>query len=260
MITSLHNTKIKWVRSLLSSKKERKNSGFFVIEGVRLAEEVLQVSIIPQLVLFSDELSERGVQIINGFQLTNTIIEEVSPELLKKISDTETSQGILVVLPFVNLPIPKHFNFAFALDNIRDPGNLGTILRSAAAFDIQAVFVPPGTTDIFAPKVVRSAMGAHFHLPIITIPVQRINQICEQQNPPLKIYLADVQTGKPCWQLDLTQPILIIIGGEAHGASSKMRNIAAESIRIPMPGGTESLNAAIAASILAYEVIRQRKS
>ncbi|HEY60139.1 MAG TPA: RNA methyltransferase [Anaerolineae bacterium] len=260
MITSLHNPKIKWVRSLLSSKKERKNSGCFVVEGVRLAEEVLQINVIPQLVLFSEELSERGGRIINGFQSTETALEEVSAEHLNRISDTETSQGILIVLPFVNIPIPKNFDFALALDNIRDPGNLGTILRSAAAFNVQAVFVTPGTTDIFAPKVVRSAMGAHFRLPMVTAPVKKINQICKQQNPPLQIYLADVQTGKPCWQLDLTQPILIIIGGEAHGAGSRTRTIAAKNIRIPMPGATESLNAAIATSILAYEVLRQRKS
>jgi len=200
------------------------------------------------------------VQIIDSLQLSNAAIEEISSELLNRVSDTETSQGILMVLHYVNLVFPRKIDFILVLDNIHDPGNLGTILRSATAFGVQAVLLTPGTSDIFAPKIVRSAMGAHFHLPIKIASAEIIQKICKGQSSLLRIYLANAQAGIPCWKLDLTQPLALVIGGEAHGVSQELSMMADKNVLIPMPGGTESINAAISAGILSYEVMRQRKS
>jgi TrmH family RNA methyltransferase len=139
-------------------------------------------------------------------------------------------------------------------DQIRDPGNLGTLLRTAAAAGVQAVFIPPETTDPFAPKVVRAGMGAHFRLPILSLSWDQL----QVQVDGMSVYLSDAEGEKPCWEVDFTRPTALVIGGEADGASVEVRQLAAEMIRIPMPGHMESLNAGVAGAVLLYEVIRQR--
>jgi TrmH family RNA methyltransferase len=177
----------------------------------------------------------------------------VSDGLLKSLSETETPQGILAVLNNSRLPIPDSPSFILILDQIRDPGNLGTLLRTAAATGIDAVFLPPETTDVFAPKVVRSGMGAHFRLPIHSMTWEDISE----QTKDLQVYLADMD-GKSCWETDLRKPLALIIGGEAEGASDKARQLATQKISVPMAGNVESLNAGVAGSVLMFEVVRQR--
>lgn len=258
MITSSSNPKIKWVRALLTKKKERAKSTSYVIEGVRLAEEALQCDFSPQLLLFSSVLSQRGKQLLDIAQEKHTIIEEVDDNLLQRISNTENSQGILIVCPFIELPLPDNLDFALLLDGISDPGNLGTILRTALAFNVQALLSMHSTTDFYSPKVVRSAMGAHFHLPYREIEKTELDLLRHKQ-PNLKIYVAGAENGMLCWQTDLTKPTLFVIGSEAHGTSQNLLDMVDGKIFIPMYGKTESLNAAVATSILCYETIRQRK-
>ena len=149
----------------------------------------------------------------------------------------------------------SHVNFVLIPDQIRDPGNLGTLLRSAAAAGVQVVLLPPETTDAFAPKVVRSGMGAHFHLPIHSLTWEEINQIIKSSN--LQVFLADMD-GQPCWTTDLRQPLALVIGGEADGASQTAHVLANQKISIPMSGSIESLNAGVAGCILMFETARQR--
>jgi TrmH family RNA methyltransferase len=172
---------------------------------------------------------------------------------MKSLSDTETPQGILAVLDFAHLPIPDSPSFILIPDRIRDPGNLGTLLRSAAAVGVQAVFLPPETTDAFAPKVLRSGMGAHFRLPIQSMKWEKIRG----EIKGLEIYLADMD-GTSCWETDLRVPLALIVGSEAEGASEEARELATQKISIPMSGDMESLNAGVAGSVLMFEVIRQR--
>jgi TrmH family RNA methyltransferase len=179
---------------------------------------------------------------------------QVSEPLLNSISETENPQGILAVLNNSVLPIPQPLDFVLIADRIRDPGNLGTLLRTAAAAGVQAVLLPPGTTDAFAPKVVRAGMGAHFRLPIHSITWEEIRVVTKS----LKVCLADMQ-GSPCWQTDFRLPLAIIVGGEAEGATEKARKLAEVSVSVPMPGRAESLNAGVAGAILMFEVVRQRK-
>ena len=260
MITSLQNPKILSVHKLIKSRKEREDTASFVVEGIRLAEEAVLHRWIPQFVLWSNQLTERGKTLIEQLEKIQIPVDEISIELMAKISDTETPQGILMVLPCRTLFFPSQLNFILILDGVRDPGNLGTTLRTAAAFGTQAVFLLKGCADPFSPKVVRSAMGANFRLPIREIQINQIAEICKPDNlPHLSIYLADVGTGKSCWQTDLRQPVALIVGGEAFGVSHELYEIADEKIFIPMPGGSESLNASVAASILLYELIRQRQ-
>jgi TrmH family RNA methyltransferase len=255
MITSNQNPKIKFARSLFGRAKERRDAVAFVIEGVRLVEEAIKANWPIQFVLYDDSLSERGKAKVEGLKSQGADVEEVSAELMQALSETETSQGILAVLSFHQLPTPETLNFVLIPDQVRDPGNLGTLLRSAVATGVQAVIIPPNTTDVFAPKVLRSGMGAHFRLPIHSLTWNEI----EKQIKDLQVYIADMD-GQPCWETDLGKPLALIIGSEADGASESAQKLAAGKIGIPMAKEVESLNAGVAGSVLMFEVVRQRSS
>jgi len=263
VITSSQNPKLKLVRSLMGRAKERREANAFVVEGVRLVEEAITAGWQFQFALYSDGLSERGQDLLKVLIAHRIDVEEVAGDLLQKASETETPQGILAILQSSQLPIPNYLNFILIPDQIRDPGNLGTLLRTAAAAGVQAVLLPPETTDAFAPKVVRAGMGAHFRLPIHSLTWEEIEQKCKSANQQMgnsanfQIYLADMD-GKSCWEADLRQPLALIVGGEAEGASDEARKLATQRICIPMMGNVESLNAGVAGSVLMFEVVRQR--
>jgi len=255
MITSRQNPKLKLVRALSSRPKERREAGAFLAEGVRLIEEALAVDWPMRFVLYAEGLSMRGLDLLATLKAKGLDVEQVSTDLMQSLSDTETSQGILTVLNESQLSMPAAFDFVLILDSIREPGNLGALLRTACAADMQAILLSPDTTDVFAPKVVRAGMGAHFRLPIRSMSWKEIEKITESAD--LQTYLADMN-GQSCWETDLRRSLALIIGGEAQGASVQARKLAGQQISIPMPGGAESLNAAVAGSILIYEVLRQR--
>jgi TrmH family RNA methyltransferase len=254
VITSAQNPKIKLVRALMGRAKERRDADAFVIEGVRLVEEAETRDWRFKFALYDASLNERGSSLVEKLLLREVDVEEVSEPLMKSLSDTETPQGILAVLESSLLPIPDSPNFILIPDQIRDPGNLGTLLRTAAAAGVQAVFLPPETTDAFAPKVIRSGMGAHFCLPIQPMRWEKIRR--EAQG--LQIYLAAMD-GISCWETDLRGPLALIVGSEAEGASEEARELATQKISIPMSGDMESLNAGVAGSVLMFEVVRQRQ-
>ncbi len=253
MITSNQNSKIKLVRALLGRSKERREAGAFVAEGVRLVEEAVKANWTCRFALYDETLSERGRSQVEGLKLHGVDVEEVSASVMKSISETEAPQGILTVLELTQLPITNHPNFILIPDQIRDPGNLGTLLRSASASGVQAVLIPPETTDAFAPKVLRSGMGAHFRVPIHSMSWNEIEKFASGLN----VYVADMD-GRSCWETDLRQPGILIVGNEAEGASESARKLANGKISIPMSGETESLNAGVAGSVLMFEVMRQR--
>jgi TrmH family RNA methyltransferase len=177
---------------------------------------------------------------------------------MKAASDTQTSQGILLVLPLQTLPIPEALDFILIADQVRDPGNLGTLLRSAAAAGVQAVFLAEGSVDAFSPKVLRGAMGTHFRLPIHTLNYEDILSQCERHS--LAVLVTAAGEGTPYTDEDLTRPIAIVVGGEAEGAHQTLFERAGGIIHIPMPGGGESLNAGVAGSIVLFEVVIQRNT
>jgi len=257
MITSTHNPKLKLIRALQGRAKERRDAGAFVAEGIRLVEEAYSTNWPFRFVLYDEVLNKRGSSLVENLKSRGVDCEEVSSGLMKSLSETETPQGLLAVLNDSQLPISNSLNFVLIPDQIRDPGNLGTLLRTAAAAGVQAVILPPETTDAFAPKVVRSGMGAHFRLPIHSMSWEEISQVVKLES--LKVLIADMD-GQSCWETNLRQPVALIIGGEADGASESARKLASQKISIPMSGKIESLNAGVAGSILIFEVVRQRSN
>jgi RNA methyltransferase, TrmH family len=258
MITSTHNARVQWVRQLQGHAQQRHQENAFIVEGVRLVEEA-HASVWQVLwVASSDQLSPRGQALVEEFRAQGIPQDQVSPQVMTTMSDTQTPQGILAALALKSLPLPKQLSFAIIADGIRDPGNLGTMLRSAAAAGVEAVLLPPNSVDAFAPKVVRSAMGAHFRLPIINTTWPEIKQFVHQFQ--LQVYLAAAHGGVSHTAADFSASLALIIGGEAEGAGSQAESLAASQVHIRMPGAVESLNAAAAAAILMFEVVRQRDS
>jgi TrmH family RNA methyltransferase len=254
MITSTHNSKMQLVRSLLGRPKERREAGAFVAEGVRLVEEALAADWPFRFVLAGETLSNRGKALVEDLKSHGVDTEVVAKSLMQSVGETESSQGILAILEDSQLPLPQSLNFVLIPDQIRDPGNLGTLLRTASAAGVQAVFLPPETAEPFAPKVVRAGMGAHFRTPILPCSWDEIRAYTKGVN----ICLADVAGTIPYWQADFLSPLALIVGGEAEGASLPARELASINVTIPMPGKSESLNAAAAGAVLMFEVIRQR--
>jgi len=229
--------------------------GAFVAEGVRLIEEILSVRWPIDFILFDETLSERGLEIITALRSDPLFeIYQITPTLMSDISDTETPQGILAVLKRHFLPLPAEPDFVIIADQIRDPGNMGTLIRTAEAAGADVLLASPGTVDSFSPKVIRAGMGGHFHLPIQHMDWDAIDSFLGN----LPVYLAESEGGILLWEADFKQPCALLIGGEAFGASPSGEAIATHKVTIPMKGRAESLNAAVAAGILIAEVLRQR--
>lgn len=255
IITSASNPKIKQVRSLQSRSRSRKAEAAFIAEGVRLIEEAIAVQWPFEFVLYDQTLSDRGLALIAAIQNAQPgAAIEITPDLMAEISDTETPQGILAVLSQRPLPLPELPTFLILADQVRDPGNLGTLFRTAEAAGADGVLLTPGTVDAFSPKVVRAGMGAHFHLPIHPLPWEKIRLLLKD----MPVFLASAETGDPLWEANFKQPCALLVGGEAFGASPMGEALATNHATIPMEGRAESLNAAIAAGILIAEVLRQR--
>ncbi len=257
MITSSSNPKIKQIRSLQSSSRKRREAGLFVIEGVRLTEEALHAGWEINLVLYTDGLSDRGMHLVKQFTQSGTQVVQVSAHVMQAASDTHTPQGILATVSLQESPIPDPPDFSLVLDGLRDPGNLGTILRTASAAGVQAVFLTEGSVDPFSPKVLRSAMGAHFNLPIFTSSWEKLTNLVSSSGSA--VFLADSSGGLVYTEADFTRPLMLILGSEAEGAGDRARSIKSQRVHIPMPGGGESLNVAVSGGVLMFEVIRQRK-
>lgn len=258
MISSTKNITAKHFRSLMSDRKDRRRERLFVIEGVRLAEEALRSGATIAAVLYNgDQLAatERGHTLLQAIAaLPNAYA--ATPEVLSAVSDTVTPQGIIAAVRWPELE-PSEKGVQLVLDAVQDPGNVGTLLRTAEATGVTQVICIAGTADVYSPKVIRSAMGAHFRLPIV--------QDVQWDKAPMlllgadNVYAATASASMPYYAADWRQPSALIIGNEANGVSEQGMFAATKQISIPMIGPVESLNAAVAGSVILFEALRQRK-
>lgn len=258
VITSRKNPRIQRIKKLLSSSSYRQSEKAIIIEGVRLVEEAIASGWVIQELYISDNLSERGKSLLAGKAVPDCAGYHVSDMVMADLTDTETPQGITAVLLQHEILLPERPEFLIVLDAVRDPGNVGTILRTASAAGVNAVLIGPETADPFSPKVLRAGMGAQLKLPVIQCSWEKIASIIHAQ-AGMKALLADTGDGTSLWEEDFTKEIALIVSNEASGPSPSARDLADHIITIPMPGNCESLNAAIAASLLMYEVVRQRR-
>lgn len=257
MIRSVRNPKVQEMRALQRLPRRRREKGAFVVEGARLAQEALMSGWTVIEALYTESATEANPELVRALVARGNA-DLVSEAVMKAAGDTKTPQGVLVEIEWRQLPLVSHPSLVLILDGIGDPGNLGSLLRSAAAADCDAVLLAPGCADAFAPKVLRSGMGAHFRQPIQNLGWPAISQFIKQHK--LDPFLSEAWEGQPYTEVDLARPFALILGSEATGVSDAAKGLEPTPIQIPMPGRMESLNAAIAGSIILFEAVRQRSA
>ncbi|HYF79755.1 MAG TPA: RNA methyltransferase [Symbiobacteriaceae bacterium] len=255
---SPRNPRVARARELARDRSAREESGLAVLEGLRLAEEALSAGVPVEYALCTEQLEtrERGAALLDGLRKAGVPVFPVAPDTLDRAADTQTPQGILAVFrprAWRLDEIPP--GLVLVLDNLQDPGNLGTIIRSLEAMG-GAGLVVTGGVDPFNPKVIRSAMGSLFRLPVVKAEAGYALQTLRAQGRV--IYVADAGGDLTPWTARLGKSVALVIGNEGNGPSDLARSQADGVISIPMPGPTESLNAGVAASLLIYEAMRQR--
>ncbi len=257
-ITSMSNQIIKEVRSL-SNKKGRKTAQAILLEGYRLVKDALDSGAEIRYLIISDSFFQKEELFLS--QMPNIKSVQVPDELFSRISETESPQGILAVAEkpvYDKKEIINSIKRVIALEDIQDPGNLGTIIRSADACGFDAVFLSKDSVDPYNPKVIRSTMGSLFHVPVI-IEENFTEALHALKSNNILLAAAHIRDALPCWQADMSGKVAVIIGNEGNGLSDKVLNLVDINVMIPMPGKAESLNASAAASILIYECMRQNE-
>lgn len=254
MIESVHNPKIKQARALRRRRVRLRESQLFV-EGVRLVGDALASGIDPIFLFFTAEMATHP-QVEAWLATYTSQAWDVSKKVMAEMTATITPQGIAAIFPLPHLSWPSEPTFLLVADQLRDPGNLGTLIRSAAAAGVEGLLVPKGTVDPWSDKVLRAGMGAHFRLPI------REGLAWEEVLPHLKsctVRLADANAEISYDAADWSVPSALIVGGEAEGASEMAQRHSDQMISIPMAVAVESLNAAVAGSVILFEAGRQRR-
>jgi len=188
----------------------------------------------------------------------NTKVYSITDSLFKSICDTENPQGIIAVVKNKPVEIKYDHGFYMLADKVQDPGNMGTIIRTAHAAGALGVIITKGTVDIYNEKTLRSTMGSIFKIPVIED--KDLSLVQKLRNGGFKLVTSSLDTDKNFYDIDLKEKVIISVGNEGNGISDEVYELSDLKIKIPMPGGAESLNAAVAASIMMYEVVRQKNN
>ncbi|MGI6097857.1 MAG: TrmH family RNA methyltransferase [Dethiobacteria bacterium] len=262
-ISSLENRYVKSFRLLLK-KKYRLRYGKIVLEGFRLIEEALKAGLVPEIFFFEQDLWQREkLKSILRKLPPGTIKASITKEILYHLSETETPQGVLAVAPFAvnsSLQVSSACNhFLLIIDRLQDPGNMGTIIRTAAAAGIKETVLTKGTIDPTNPKVVRSSMGAVFYLQF-SMSADTASLINKLKEKDIQLIASSPKADLDYTIPDYRQPTAFVIGNESKGVDPSILKAATYKVKIPLLGPVESLNAASAAAILIYEGVRQRHS
>ena len=254
IITSLQNDKVKLAVALQNRPRARRKEHKIVLEGTRLVRDAVQSQQKAVYVLYEPESA--NYELIAQLQNQQATLIGVSKDVIKHVADTKNPQGIIGVFHMPVPPLPQNPSRLLILDGISDPGNMGTMLRTAAAAGVEAVVLSPGCTDPYNPKSLRSGMGAHFRIPIVEASWDEIKNYCTS----LAVYTTSGKATLAYDDVNWLTDWAIVIGSEAHGVSDNAKNLASELIHIPMYNKTESLNASIAAGVVLFEAARQRKN
>jgi len=262
VISSPDNPLIKEFARLARSRKQRRAAGLVAVEGPNLLEQALAAGLVPAVVLFTPEYhAGKGRFLIEALPGTVKRVT-VTAKVFARLAATETPQAVAALVPYAE-PSPdelldRPLTLALLLDRLQDPGNMGTILRTAAAAGVEAVFYTPGSADPLSPKVLRSTAGALFHIPVARAsdPLQLIMKL---RGAGLQAAAAVPRAEQLYWSADFKRPTLLVIGNEKSGISPELSEAADCRLTIPQPASQDSLNAAVAAALLIYEALRQRQ-
>lgn len=252
VIRSRQNPIYKQIRSLLR-RDRRHEERAFLVEGPRFIADAQRFGATPLQLVFSETFAQ-GLDLPPGQARLARILDD---ELFATLTDTVASQGMIGVFPFPDLPVPHNVTpFVLVTDGIQDPGNLGTLIRSAAGAGVTRLITLPGTVDPWSPKTVRSAAAAHFVLPIASL---TLSELASAIPAGASILGADAGGAMSFDDVDFTASTVLIVGSEGNGLADKTMEFVDQLVSIPLSNAVESLNAGVAGSILLFEAARQRR-
>ncbi len=258
MITSTGSSQVKHVLLLQKKSKARKEYQEFVVEGAKMVLEAPKDRIVK--VYVSETYGNNNKELLEKLALGQEKLEIVSDNIFAHMSDTRTPQGIMAIIKMRCYNIEEIIldkALIIGIENLQDPGNLGTIMRMGEGAGVTGIIMSAGTTDIYNPKTIRSTMGSIYRVPFMYADnfVETIKML---QNRGVSVYAAYLKTRFNYTEPDYTKPTAFIIGNEGNGITEAAAAAADTLVKIPMEGSVESLNAAIACTVLTYEAVRQR--
>lgn len=251
-ITSRDNSLFKQLKRLADNARERRKSNETLLDGAHLLNAYIEHIGMPKLLITAEgESTNEVIGLLQHLEDIPTVM--FTTLMFAELSPVATPSGILALVDIPQLEIPEQADFVLMLEDIQDPGNLGSMLRSAAAAGVQGVYLSPGCTDAWSPKALRGGQGAQFVLPLVErAPLVETVQAFDGQ------VLATTLQGESLYELDLKQPTAFIIGNEGAGLGQALVAAASHEVRIPMAGQVESLNAAAATAVCLFEASRQK--
>ncbi|MEQ1827596.1 MAG: RNA methyltransferase [Pirellula sp.] len=262
LITSAHNT---WIKSLqrLHRSAERRSQKKFLIEGTHLIEEAIATRWPLAAICFDSQWAESNQSLLESVQADplrkDVILQPVSKEVLARLGSTDSAcmvVGVAVSKPIDHSPLARQ-SLAIAVESLQDPGNLGSLIRIAAAANLSSIILSPDSVDPTNPKVLRATAGQWFRTPPIVTDLPA--QLESQRSMQVQI-LAAAAEGESYWNCDLTKPTMLVLGNEGAGLSPQVRSIASGLVSIPMCKEVESLNVAVCGALLIFEAQRQRRT
>lgn len=258
MITSSQNPLVKQIRKLHRAKG-RQEQNLLLLEGTHLLETALEVNCSLDTVCYSPQWQVKYSHLYEKVLTRSRRVECVSPEVLQQLATTVNPDGVVATIDrdFQNLSPIKSPKLGLILERIQDPGNLGTIIRSAVATGVEGLWTSEDSVEFDNPKVLRASAGAWFHLPKQSSPdLEKLIQ--DYQTQGIQVIATQMNAPKTYWDIDFRRSSIILLGNEGAGLSSDLAKLADETVRIPLASGVESLNVAIAAALLLYEAQRQK--
>jgi len=256
-IESKDNNLFKETKKLKERKNRNKNNKY-IIEGFRLVEEAFKANLPIEYLIVTKEDNEKMDTYIGKYLNSSIKIYLMSDSLFKELISTEQPQGIVAVASMKDNILKDDGSFYLLCDKVQDPGNLGTIIRTAHAAGVDGIILTKGTVDIYNDKTVRATMGSLFYLPVV-YDDDNLSLIKSLKEKDFKIVVTSLDTDKDFYEEDLKGKVVLTVGNEGNGVSDEVYELADTKVKIPMPGNAESLNVAVASSIIMYEKVRQEK-
>ncbi|MBQ4282305.1 MAG: RNA methyltransferase [Lachnospira sp.] len=259
MITSTSSSQVKHVLLLQKKAKARRESQEFVVEGVKMVSEAPKDRVVK--VYISETYDKNNSEFKNGLGISYDKIEIVSDSVFMHMSDTQTPQGVMAIIKMRTYNIEETLTdkaLIIGVENLQDPGNLGTIVRMGEGAGITGVVMSTNTVDIYNPKTIRSTMGSIYRVPFLYVD-DFAKVMSDIQSQGANVYAAHLDGSMEYTEPDYTKKTVFLIGNEGNGLTDAAVKAASDLIKIPMEGEVESLNAAIACTVLTYEAMRQRR-
>lgn len=244
-IESLSNSLVKYWKKLVTTRKERDQSGEFLVEGFHLVEEALQGTDVLNLIV------REGVEIPATWNIDNIYMVEVTAAIAAELAETERTQGIFAHCKQPDFEVKSSWKKFLLIDAVQDPGNVGTMIRTADAAGMDAVILGKGSADPFNPKTIRSTQGSIFHLPVLR--GELVDWVEQLQERDIPIYGTALDATSVVYnQVQKTPSFAVIMGNEGSGISKELLTKTTKNVIIPIMGGAESLNVAVATGIVLY--------